>query len=167
MSPAYAQETTTPPVAEPVAQQGVISYTPAEFAESRPNTALDMISRLPGFSFDGGDSVRGFAGAAGNVLIDGQRPTIKTDSLGDTLNRITIDQVERIDVIRGSVPGVDMQGQTVVANVIRKKVDTFQHVFSARGFPFPEQGKMLACWYVKATTRVGDPQFAASAVGGS
>ena len=163
MSPAYAQETTTPPVAEPVAQQGVISYTPAEFAESRPNTALDMISRLPGFSFDGGDSVRGFAGAAGNVLIDGQRPTIKTDSLGDTLNRITIDQVERIDVIRGSVPGVDMQGQTVVANVIRKKVDTFQQVFSARGFLFTETGKTIPGWNYQATRRVGEHQFDVSA----
>ena len=86
------------------ASQNVISYTPADFAAARPNTAMDMINRLPGFQFDGGDSVRGFAGAAGNVLIDGQRPTIKSDSLQDTLARITIKQVERIDVIRGSVP---------------------------------------------------------------
>ena len=91
-APVYAQETVQP-APEPSIQQGVISYVPSDFAYARPNTALDMIGRLPGFSFDGGDSVRGFAGAAGNVLIDGQRPTIKTDSLGDTLNRITIDQV--------------------------------------------------------------------------
>lgn len=161
-APAYAQETTQP-AAESVAQQGVISYTPADFAAARPNTALDMISRLPGFSFDGGDSVRGFAGAAGNVLIDGQRPTIKTDSLGDTLNRITIDQVERIDVIRGSVPGIDMQGQTVVANVIRKKVDTFQQVFSVRGFLFSESGKTIPGWNYQATRRVGEHQFDVSA----
>lgn len=161
-SPAYAQETTQP-TAEPVAQQGVISYTPSDFAAARPNTALDMINRLPGFSFDGGDSVRGFAGAAGNVLIDGQRPTIKTDSLGDTLNRVTIDQVERIDVIRGSVPGIDMQGQTVVANVIRKKVDTFQQVFSVRGFLFSETGKTIPGWNYQATRRVGEHQFDMSA----
>jgi hypothetical protein len=163
VTPAFAQET-TPPAAEAVAQQqGVISYTPADFAAARPNTALDMINRLPGFAFDGGDSVRGFAGAAGNVLIDGQRPTIKTDSLGDTLARITIDQVERIEVIRGSVPGIDMQGQTVVANVIRKKVDTFQQVFSVRGFIFSETGKTIPGWNYQATRRVGEHQFDVSA----
>ena len=137
----------------------MISYTPADFAAARPNTALDMINRLPGFSFDGGDSVRGFAGAAGNVLIDGARPTIKTDGLGDTLQRIPIDQVERIDVIRGSVPGIDMQGQTVVANVIRKKADTFQQVLGLRSFLFSETGKTIPGWNYQATRRVGDHQF--------
>ncbi len=161
-APVYAQETVQP-APEPSIQQGVISYVPSDFAYARPNTALDMIGRLPGFSFDGGDSVRGFAGAAGNVLIDGQRPTIKTDSLGDTLNRITIDQVERIDVIRGSVPGIDMQGQTVVANVIRKKVDTFQQVFSVRSFLFSETGKTIPGWNYQATRRVGEHQFDLSA----
>ncbi len=163
-SPAFAQETATVPQAVAMAaEQGVISYTPADFAAARPNTALDMINRVPGFSFDGGDSVRGFAGAAGNVLIDGQRPTIKTDSLGDTLARITIDQVERIDVIRGSVPGIDMQGQTVVANVIRKKVDTFQQVFSVRSFLFSETGKTIPGWNYQATRRMGEHQFDFSA----
>lgn len=160
-SPGFAQDATPPAVA--AEQQGVISYKPADFAAARPNTALDMISRLPGFSFDGGDSVRGFAGAAGNVLIDGQRPTIKTDSLGDTLARITIDQVERIDVIRGSVPGIDMQGQTVVANVIRKKADSFQQVLGVRGFLFAETGKTIPGWNYQATRRVGEHQFDVSA----
>lgn len=160
-APAFAQDVMPP---EPVAQQqGVISYTPADFAAARPNTALEMISRLPGFTFDGGESVRGFAGAAGNVLIDGQRPTIKTDSLDDTLARITIDQVERIDVIRGSVPGIDMQGQTVVANVVRKKVDTFQQVLTVRGFMFAETGKTIPGWNYQASRRVGDHQFDMSA----
>jgi hypothetical protein len=161
-APVCAQEAVQP-APEPSIQQGVLSYVPSDFADARPNTALDMIGRLPGFSFDGGDSVRGFAGAAGNVLIDGQRPTIKTDSLDDTLNRITIDQVERIDVIRGSVPGIDMQGQTVVANVIRKKVDTFQQVFSVRSFLFSETGKTIPGWNYEATRRVGEHQFDLSA----
>ena len=163
--PAFAQETQTVPVTTDTAtsQQGVISYTPADFAASRPNTALEMISRLPGFSFDGGDNVRGFAGAAGNVLIDGARPTSKTDGLGDTLARIPINQVERIDLIRGAAPGIDMQGQTVVANVIRKKVDTFQQVFSVRSFLFADTGKTIPGWNYQATRRVDDHQFDFSA----
>ncbi|MEZ6028212.1 MAG: TonB-dependent receptor [Hyphomonadaceae bacterium] len=165
-APALAQEAADAvPVAGNAAatQQGVISFTPADFASSRPNTALDMISRLPGFSFDGGSNIRGFAGAAGNVLIDGQRPTSKTDGLGDTLARIPIDQVERIDLIRGGAPGIDMQGQTVVANVIRKKADTFQQVFSVRSFIFSDTGKTIPGWNYQATRRAGDHQFDLSA----
>lgn len=162
--PALAQEAQTVPVAtDTVSAEGVISYTPADFAAARPNTALEMINRIPGFSFSGGDNVRGFAGAAGNVLIDGARPTSKTDGLGDTLGRIPIDQVERIDIIRGGAPGIDMQGQTVVANVIRKKVDTFQQVFSVRSFLFADTGKTIPGWNYQATRRVGEHQFDFSA----
>ncbi|HEV7690593.1 MAG TPA: TonB-dependent receptor [Hyphomonadaceae bacterium] len=164
-APALAQEApqtpqTSPPQPQPAAgQSGVISYTPADFADARPNTALDMISRLPGFTFEGGDQVRGFAGAAGNVLIDGARPTIKTDSLSDTLGRIPITQVERIDVIRGGAPGIDMQGKAVIANVIRKRVDTFQQVLEGRSFIFAKTGHTIPGWNYQATKRSGEHQF--------
>jgi len=99
---------------------GVVRYPAAFFTAMRPNTALEMIQRLPGFSFDAGQQVRGFAGAAGNVLIDGDRPTAKQDDLGSILQRIPAAQVDHIDVIRGGAPGIDMQGRTVLANVVRK-----------------------------------------------
>jgi hypothetical protein len=101
--------------------QGTTPYPATFFADARPTNASDMIDRLPGFQLDTGASARGFAGTAGNVLIDGARPTAKTDDLGSILGRITADSVERIDVIRGSAPGIDMQGQSVVANIIRRK----------------------------------------------
>ena len=110
----------TAPVTAPAAQ-GVTAYPPAFFADYRPNTALEMVNRLPGFTLDVGESVRGFEGAAGNVLIDGVRPASKTDDLDDILGRIPAGQVERIDLIRGGAPGIDMQGKTVLANVVRKK----------------------------------------------
>lgn len=98
----------------------VTPYEPAFFAEYRPVTALDMIARIPGFQFDGGTTARGFAGTAGNVLIDGERPVTRSDSLATVLSRIPASQVQRIDVVRGGAGGVDMQGKAVVANVIRK-----------------------------------------------
>jgi len=102
------------------AQDQVVSYDPGFFASARPATAMDMINRLPGFSFDGGDGSRGFSGNAGNVLIDGKRPASKNDSLSTVLSRIVAGQVERIDVISGGAPGIDMQGKAVIANVIQK-----------------------------------------------
>ncbi len=107
-------------VAAASAGSSVVSYPAAFFIPMQPNTAMDMINRLPGFAFDSGAQVRGFSGAAGNVLIDGTRPTSKDDDLGAILQRIPAGQVDHIDLIRGGAPGIDMQGRTVLANVVRK-----------------------------------------------
>ena len=113
-------------------QTGVLVFDPAFFADSRPDTALDMIARLPGFNFDGGNSeTRGLAGTAGNVLIDGARPSTKSDGLGDILGRISAAGVARIELISGGSPGIDMQGQAVVANVILLRTVTTERVFEA------------------------------------
>ncbi len=99
----------------------VSTYPASFFADQHPNTALDMVSRLPGFVFDDGASVRGFSGSGGNVLIDGQRPASKTDDLQSILTRLAASDVDHIDLIRGAAPGIDMQGKNVIANVIRKR----------------------------------------------
>jgi hypothetical protein len=112
------------PAAQPVAaSDSVTSYPPSFFEPVRPNTALDMVNALPGFSLDAGGGGRGFAGAAGNVLIDGERPATKNDSLDQLLQRIPANSVARIDLIRGGAPGIDMQGKTTIANIIRKSDD--------------------------------------------
>ena len=157
-APVAAQDA-KPTSDRPASNQGVISFTPADFAAARPNTALDMVNRLPGFTLDPGDQVRGFAGAAGNVLIDGQRPTSKSEQLTDTLARIPINQVERIDIIRGGASGIDMQGRTVIANVIRKRADTFQQVVTLTGFDFARTGHSLPAWDYEATLQKGEQQF--------
>jgi outer membrane receptor protein involved in Fe transport len=113
---------------------GVTSYSQAFFAAQNPNSALEMVGRLPGFSLDTGDAVRGFEGAAGNVLIDGQRPASKTDSLDTILSRIPASKVERVDVIRGGAPGIDMQGKTVIANVVLKKGGAIRGLFAVSGY---------------------------------
>lgn len=104
-----------------LAQDQVETYGLEFFTAARPATAMDMINRLPGFSFDGGDGSRGFSGNSGNVLIDGKRPTSKTDGLSAVLSRIVSGDVERIDVIHGSTAGIDMQGKSVMANLVRKE----------------------------------------------
>ncbi len=108
------------PASAEAVQPGIVSYPPEFFADVRPNTALDMVQRLPGFSLDTGSGVRGYEGAAGNVLIDGQRPAVKTEGIDSILQRMLATHVARIDVIRGGAPGIDMQGKTVIANVITK-----------------------------------------------
>ena len=147
--------------AGPVANAGVSSYQPAFFARVRPNTALDMVNDLPGFSLDTGDSVRGFGGAAGNVLIDGDRPATKTDSLDEILKRIPATSVARIDVIRGGAPGIDMQGKTMIANVIRKKDDGLKLTTAASAGALWD-GKFTYGLRVEGTKQSGDTLFEGS-----
>ena len=106
------------------ADQAISVYPAAFFDDARPATARDMINRVPGFSLETGNTARGFAGTASNVLVNGARPTAKTDEITAILQRIPAASVERIEVIRGGAPGIDMQGQSVVANIIRKTEDS-------------------------------------------
>ncbi|MBV8592917.1 MAG: TonB-dependent receptor [Caulobacteraceae bacterium] len=119
---ALAAATAAPAVAAAPAPatEAVTSYPAAFFAAAQPTTAWDMVSRLPGFVFDRGDAVRGFASSAGNVLIDGARPAAKDDVLDKVLKRMPASSVLRIDLIRGGAPGIDMHGKTVIANVVRR-----------------------------------------------
>ena len=143
-------------------QSSILTYDAAFFAEQKPNTAYDMIGRLPGFSFTNTGSARGFAGTAGNVLIDGQRPTSKSDDLQSILTRIPASDVERIEVIRGGAPGIDMQGLTIVANVIRKKGASTQWVLDATENIF-QDGHTVPGLTLNFTEHDGDKTFEASA----
>jgi len=121
--------TLVPAASQP--SQGSSSYPAGFFADLHPNTANDMVSRLPGFSLDTGASARGFAGTAGNILINGSRPTAKTDDVNSILSRIPAASVDHIEVIRGGAPGIDMQGQSVVANIVLKADAGAQTILTA------------------------------------
>ena len=121
-----------------------------------------MIARLPGFGLDTGDTdTRGFAGAAGNVLIDASRPSSKSDGLDAILGRISADSVERIELIRGGAPGIDMQGRSVVANVVLKRTVQIEAVVEVETYAYPDGylGPVLAASWSR---REGDDQIEAS-----
>ena len=111
----YAQE--NPPSDETGRTSQVVAYDAEFFSRYRPSTALDMVNQLPGFQLDDGDGSRGFASSAGNLLINGRRLSAKQDLPSATLFRIPASLVERIELIRGQVGGVDFQGHSVLANV--------------------------------------------------
>jgi hypothetical protein len=100
------------------AQNQVVVYTADHFAKYQPETALDMVEQVPGFQLDDGSSTRGFGAAAGNVLIDGRRPTAKQDKPSATLNRIPASLVNRIELVRGQMRGIDLVGQSSIVNVV-------------------------------------------------
>lgn len=96
----------------------VVVYGPDFFAVYNPVNARDMIDQLPGFQLVNGGGGRGFGGSAGNLLINGERPSSKQDRPSEILARIPVARVERIELIRGDTGSLSAGGQTVVANVV-------------------------------------------------
>lgn len=95
------------------------TYTPADFTQYAPQSALDMLQKVPGFSIRQEDSDRGLGQASGNVLVNGQRISGKSNDVITELSRIAAKNVERIEIVDGAtlnIPGLTGQ----VANVIVK-----------------------------------------------
>jgi hypothetical protein len=90
-------------------------YKAEDFAQFAPRTALDIVRRIPGFSIDSGDSgSRGFGQASGNVLINGQRVSGKSNDAESVLGRISTVNVNRIEVLDGTALGIPgLSGQVV------------------------------------------------------
>ncbi len=102
----------------PDQDEDVVVYEASFFQRYRPTTALDMVRRIPGFIIDDGADKRGFGAAAGNILVNDRYPSAKQDKASEILQRIPADLVERIDLIRGQVRGIDLRGQALVASII-------------------------------------------------
>ena len=97
--------------------EGSRTYVPADFAQFAPRTALDMLNRVPGFGIKEENQERGLGEASGNVLINGQRISAKSNDVITELSRIPAGNVERIEIVDAAtldVPGLSGQ----VANVI-------------------------------------------------
>ena len=95
------------------------SYDAAFFAPFAPRNALDIAQRVPGFQIDGGNNdIRGFNGAAGNVVFNGARPSSKAESLFTILERIPASRVVRVELGSGDLYGSEYSGKSQVLNVI-------------------------------------------------
>lgn len=90
------------------------------FAIYAPVTALDMVSRIPGFSIADGQGRRGFGENAGNVLIDGDRPSTKSDDIVTILSRIPASEVDYVELTEQAGADAETQGQGQVVNVVRR-----------------------------------------------
>ncbi len=117
--PARAQETgdMPPPEAAEPAAQGKQVFTPEDFARFAPRSALDMLNQVPGFLIQGGEEVRGLGQASTNVLINGERLALKSETVFDRLNKIPATNVVRIEIVDGAtlnIPGLSGQ----VANIV-------------------------------------------------
>jgi hypothetical protein len=123
-SPAVAEQQGDAPLVAPSTQATrTTTYDAAFFVQYAPRTALDVARRVPGFALDLGDTeVRGFAGAAGNVVINGARPSSKAETLETTLARIPANRVVRVELGPGDLYGAEYSTKSQVLNVILSAV---------------------------------------------
>lgn len=78
-----------------------------------------MVERVPGFTVENVDpTVRGFGQTAGNVVINGQRPSAKSETLQTILARIPANRVARIEIAPGDQFGSDFSGKAQVLNLV-------------------------------------------------
>jgi len=141
-----------------------VHYEAAFFSQFAPRTALDMLQRLPSFTLRAVDPERrGFAGAVGNVLIDGEQPSAKSQSLEDILQRIPAGQVVRIEVWRGTQTAGNASGESVLANVVRTP-SAGAGVWSA-GFELANQHRPAPNGYLSWAGRVGRTEYGIGARG--
>ncbi len=115
----HAQDVTAP-VSQPTAESGKRIFRTDFFATYAPVTALDMVRRIPGFSIEDVDDRRGFGENAGNVLIDGDRPSSKSDDIFIILSRIPASEVDYIELTEQAGADAETQGKGQVVNVVRR-----------------------------------------------
>jgi len=110
----------------------IVTYEKDFFVQYVPVTLLDMLQRVPGASEiinrnrqqrrnRGGaqnQGERGFGSGGDQILINGKRLAGKSNNIDDTLGRISAENVEKIELIRGAASGLDVQSQGLVINII-------------------------------------------------
>ena len=110
-----------------------VVYPANYFSQWGPRTAQDMLDRIPGQG-SGGGSPSNFSGGSGNpsaggrglgsgsggtdILIDGKRTAGKNNQTESLLSRIPADQVQEIQLIRGTSGELDVRGSGQVINVV-------------------------------------------------
>lgn len=103
------------------AQSSTVTYPASYFAEFAPLTANDMVTRIPGAEQllrNRGGGRRGLGSGENEILINGQRMTGKSVSARDQLARIPADQVEYIEIIRGSSESLDVRNAGETLNIV-------------------------------------------------
>ena len=125
-------EDAAPPAAASSGTSRTLVYEAAFFSQYAPRNALEIARRVPGFTLDLGNvDTRGFAGAAGNVVINGARPSSKAETLETVLARIPAQRVARVEIGPGDVYGAEYSTRSQVLNVILSAAGGFDGTITA------------------------------------
>lgn len=124
-APLHAQE-------QPITSaDATVTYPASYFDQYAPFSVDDMLNRIPGINLarqggggdggpgsSGGSSRRGLGLGGDQVLINGRRITGKENEGNSQLSRIPANQVQYIEIIRGTSGDLDVRGGSQVINIV-------------------------------------------------
>ncbi|MCH2356065.1 MAG: TonB-dependent receptor plug domain-containing protein, partial [Pseudomonadales bacterium] len=103
-------------------QDSTVVYEANFFSQYSPVSVNDMIDRIPGIGLAlnrrGGGNRRGLGSGANEILINGQRITGKENAGRSQPSRISANQVDYIEIIRGTSDELDIRGGGQVVNIV-------------------------------------------------
>jgi len=108
------------------ARESTVTYPADYFAQFAPVSVNDMLNRIPGIGLAldedpagrfGRGNNRGL-GAGDQILINGKRLAGKANEARSQLNRITADQVDYIEIVRGTSGDLDVQNVGQLVNIV-------------------------------------------------
>lgn len=151
-NPVMAQET---PVTD---ENSTVIYSAAYFQQYQPFTASDMLDRIPGINVarqigsnsggsggpgsSQGSDRRGLGLGGDQVLINGRRIAGKENEGNSQLSRIPANQVERIEIIRGTSGDLDVRGGAQVINIVLLQVESRSSIAYEVGIDHYHDGEL-------------------------
>ncbi len=113
---------------ETTSSDSTITYPASYFIQFAPVSVSDMLDRIPGIGlvldgatadldrrFGGGD--RGLGGSS-QILIDGKRLAGKTNEARIQLSRLAAEEVDYIEIVRGTSSELDVQNSGQLINIV-------------------------------------------------
>ena len=107
-------------------ENATVTYPASYFAEYGAITVNDMLNRIPGINLAldgnqvptfGNNNNRGLGGD-GQILINGKRLAGKANEASSQLDRIAADQVNYIEIIRGTSGDLDVRNTGQLVNIV-------------------------------------------------
>lgn len=129
--PLSAQEAATSQASE--SRDSTITYPAEFFAQYTPFSVNDMLDRIPGINLarqsgngsnngdpgsSSGSNRRGLGLGGDQILINGRRITGKENEGASQLSRIPANQVQYIEIIRGTSNDLDVRGGNQLINIV-------------------------------------------------
>lgn len=116
------------------AENSTVVFPASYFTAFAPVTVNDMLDRIPGIQLilqtgspSNSDGDRGL-GATSQVLINGRRMAGKANEARAQLARIAASEVERVEIVRGSSSGLDVQNAGQLVNIVLRAAESRSNV---------------------------------------
>ena len=123
-----------------------ITFPASYFAQFSPTTINDMLDRVPGIELIragsgtlAADGDRGL-GSESPILIDGKRLAGKASEADSQLARISADEVDYIEIIRGTSSDLDVQNSGQIVNIVLLESQSRSTIASELTLNYHEDG---------------------------